>query len=64
MPFKIENNVTCIPIARQRVGKHIPATHVKATAWLVLLGNGAVNVLRNDRGSGINNNETVCKEIG
>jgi hypothetical protein len=23
--------VTCIPIARQRVGKHIPATHAHAT---------------------------------
>jgi hypothetical protein len=23
--------VTCIPIARQRIGKHIPATHVHIT---------------------------------
>jgi hypothetical protein len=39
------NIVTCIPIARQRVDKHIPATCVHATEeGLPLLGNGAVNM--------------------
>jgi hypothetical protein len=35
----------CIPIAKQRVDKHIPATHEHAIERL-LLGNGAVNILR------------------
>jgi hypothetical protein len=35
--------VACIPIARQRVGKHIPATHLPATIGRPLLGNGQVN---------------------
>jgi hypothetical protein len=35
-----------IPIGRQRVGKHIPATHEHATMGRVLLYNGAVNMLR------------------
>jgi hypothetical protein len=35
--------VTCIPIARQRVGKHIPATHANAIIGRLLLGNGPVN---------------------
>jgi hypothetical protein len=41
-----KRNVTCIPIARQQVGKHIPATHEQATIGRLLLGNGAVNRLR------------------
>jgi hypothetical protein len=38
--------VKCIPIARQRVGKHIPATHENATIGCILLGNNALNRLR------------------
>jgi hypothetical protein len=41
--------VTCRPISRQRVGKHIPATHADATIGRLLLGNGAVNTLFNNR---------------
>jgi hypothetical protein len=33
-----------IPIARQRVGKDIPATLVHETIGHLLLGNGAVNM--------------------
>jgi hypothetical protein len=29
--YCIIDTMTCIPIARQRVGKHIPATHPHAT---------------------------------
>lgn len=36
--------VTCIPIARQRLCKRIPA-NMQATSGLLLLGNGAVNML-------------------
>jgi hypothetical protein len=39
----------CIPIARQRVGKHIPAAHAKATIEGCLLGDGAVNTLFNNK---------------
>jgi hypothetical protein len=39
----LKDIVTCIPIARQRVGKHFPTTH--ATIGRLLLGNGAVNTL-------------------
>jgi hypothetical protein len=35
--------VTCIPIARQRLGKHIPAKRTHATEGRPLLGNGPVN---------------------
>jgi hypothetical protein len=42
-------SVMCIPIARQRVGKHIPATHAHATIGRLLLGNGAVNTHFNNR---------------
>jgi hypothetical protein len=38
--------VTCIPIARQWDGKHIPATHEHAIIGRLLLGNGAVNRFR------------------
>jgi hypothetical protein len=44
----ISNNftiVTCILIARQRVGKHIPATLVHATIGHPLLGKEAVNTV-------------------
>jgi hypothetical protein len=41
--------VRCIPIARQRVAKHIPATHAHATIGRLLLGNGAVNTAFNNR---------------
>jgi hypothetical protein len=34
--------VTCIPIARQRLGKHSPAKQTRSTIWRLLLGNGAV----------------------
>jgi hypothetical protein len=34
--------VTCIPIARQRNGKHIPAKRMHATEGRPLLGNGLV----------------------
>jgi hypothetical protein len=38
------NIMTCISIDRQRVGKHIPTTHEKATIeGHPLLGNGSVN---------------------
>jgi hypothetical protein len=41
---KYENNtVTCIPFARQRLGKHIPAKGTHATIRRPLLGNGQVN---------------------
>jgi hypothetical protein len=44
--FLLFHIVTCIPIARQRVGEHIPATHEHAAMErLLLLGNGAVNRL-------------------
>jgi hypothetical protein len=43
------NIVTCITIARQRVGKHIPAKHAHATIGRLLLGNGAVNRLFNNK---------------
>jgi hypothetical protein len=44
---KIEkDNVTCISIARQRVSKHIPATHEHGTIGRLLLGNGAIKRLR------------------
>jgi hypothetical protein len=35
---------TCIPIARQRLGKRIPATTVYATIGLLLSCNGAGNM--------------------
>jgi hypothetical protein len=35
--------VTCIPIARQRPGKHSPAKRTRATEGRPLLGNGPVN---------------------
>jgi hypothetical protein len=38
--------VTCIPIARQRVGKHILATNEHATIGRLLLSYSAVNRLR------------------
>jgi hypothetical protein len=41
--------VTCIPIARQRVGKYISATHARATIGRLLLGNGAVKKLFNNK---------------
>jgi hypothetical protein len=41
---EVKNIVTCISIARQRVAKHIPATHVHATIEFLLLRNGAVNM--------------------
>jgi hypothetical protein len=34
--------VTCIPIARQRLNKHIPATRIQAAIGHPLLGNGSV----------------------
>jgi hypothetical protein len=37
-------NVTYVPIARQRLGKHIPAKHMYATEGCPLLGNGPVNM--------------------
>jgi hypothetical protein len=40
-----DNIVTCIPIARQRVGRHIPAIHVHTRIGCLLLGKGAVNTL-------------------
>jgi hypothetical protein len=43
---KIVDSVTYIPIARQRVGKHIPTTHKHTTIGRNLVGNGAVNKLR------------------
>jgi hypothetical protein len=33
----------CIPIAKQRFGKHIPAKRMRATERRPLLGNGPVN---------------------
>jgi hypothetical protein len=35
--------VTCIPIARQRLGIHIPKKRTRATEGSPLLGNGPVN---------------------
>jgi hypothetical protein len=37
--------VTCLPISRHRLGKHIPATNVHATIGYPMLGNGAVNTV-------------------
>jgi hypothetical protein len=48
MPL-VQRNVTCIPIDRRRVGKHIPATYERTTIERLLLGNGAVNRLREVR---------------
>jgi hypothetical protein len=40
------HTVMCIPIATQRLGKHIPAIHVQATIeGHPLLGNRAVNMV-------------------
>jgi hypothetical protein len=36
-------NMTFIPIARQRLGKHISAKRKHATEWRPLLGNGRLN---------------------
>jgi hypothetical protein len=41
--------LTCIPIAGQRVGKNIPATHAHSTIGRLLLGNGALHTLFNYR---------------
>jgi hypothetical protein len=41
--FYINNSVTFIPVARQRLCKRIPATHVHATIGSPSLGNGPVN---------------------
>jgi hypothetical protein len=38
-----EDIVTCIPIARQRLGKHIQAAHEQAAIGHPLIGNGPVN---------------------
>jgi hypothetical protein len=35
--------LTCTPITRQRLSKHIPATHSHATIGYPLVGNGPVN---------------------
>jgi hypothetical protein len=44
MPAQVaNNNVTCIPIARQRLYKHVPAKQMHATEGHPLLGNGPVN---------------------
>jgi hypothetical protein len=42
---KLKYTVTCIPIARQRLGKHIPAKHTGATEGGPLIGNEPVNTL-------------------
>jgi hypothetical protein len=42
---KLNNIVTFILIARQRIGKHIPAKHTHVTEGRPLLGNGPVNPL-------------------
>jgi hypothetical protein len=39
----MENIVTCIPIARRRLGKYIPAKRTRATEGRPLLGNEQVN---------------------
>jgi hypothetical protein len=38
-----ENIVTCISIAKQRLGKHIPAKRTRSKEGCPLLGNGPVN---------------------
>jgi hypothetical protein len=40
----VENIVTYIPIARQRLGKHIPAKCAHATEGRPLLDNGPINM--------------------
>jgi hypothetical protein len=35
--------VKCVPIARTRLGKHIPAQKTRATIGLLLQGKGTVN---------------------
>jgi hypothetical protein len=46
MQISANDTVTCISIARQRLGKHIPITNVHATIeGYKLLGNGAVNII-------------------
>jgi hypothetical protein len=44
-----EDIVTCIPIARQRVGKNIPAENTSGTMGRLLLGNVVVNTHFNNR---------------
>jgi hypothetical protein len=46
--------MTCIPFARQRLGKCIPATHVYGTIGFLLLGNDSVNSFKRT-----NNNRSV-----
>jgi hypothetical protein len=41
---EVKTIVTCISIARQRVAKHTPATHVHTTIGFLLLSNGAINM--------------------
>jgi hypothetical protein len=41
----VDDTVMCIPIARQRLSKHIPTTHAHTTIGHLLLGNGVVNTL-------------------
>jgi hypothetical protein len=43
--LQIVSVVTCIPIAMQRLGKHIPAKRTHATEGRPWLGNGPVNTL-------------------
>jgi hypothetical protein len=47
--LRLGNTVTCILIARQRLGKHIPAIHAYVTIGRLLLGKAAVNTLFNNR---------------
>jgi hypothetical protein len=39
--------VICRPIARQRLGKHVPAEVYRGTVGRLFLGNGAVNAPKN-----------------
>jgi hypothetical protein len=54
-PF--HNIVTCRPISRQRVAKHIPGVTLSTTEGYLFGGNDSVNTSRrneyNNRGSGV-----------
>jgi hypothetical protein len=63
-PTVAKHTVTCIPVARQWLGKWIPATHVHATIECPLLCNGSVNTFPLKRvtiGSPLLSNGAVTK---
>jgi hypothetical protein len=55
--------VTCIPIAKQRLGKHIPAKRTHATEGHPLLGNRPVNKLFNNIAPRLYNEDLMHLDI-